>query len=400
MNSLLNDNKLKLGVFAANVSHGGTATTAEGTLEMTWPNTLAIALAADRAGFEALVPVARWKGFGGPTNFNGSAFETYTWAAGLAAATQQISLFSTSHVLTTHPIVAAKQSVTIDHISNGRFALNVVCGWFQDEFDMFGLSLRDHDGLYDYATEWLEIVRRLWTDEQEWSFDGKFFHIRGGFSQPKPIQPSVPVMNAGASPVGARFAARHADMVFTGVSADDEEAGQARVAEIRRLAREEFARDLQVWTSCAIVCRPTEREAWDFARYYIVERGDWEAVGTISRNRNPSRPPQAGEALRSPGWGSYLVVGTPEQVTEHMLRLSALGLDGAVLSWVNFQDELDYWAKEVLPLLEQAGLRKPCAPSNGGDFKGEASPFDPRRDHVATRASAASNAPSVGRLKN
>jgi alkanesulfonate monooxygenase SsuD/methylene tetrahydromethanopterin reductase-like flavin-dependent oxidoreductase (luciferase family) len=362
VNSLFNANKLKLGVFAANVSHGGTATTAEGTLEMTWPNTLAVARAADRAGFEALVPVARWKGFGGPTNFNGSAFETYTWAAGLAAATRQISLFSTSHVLTTHPIVAAKQSVTIDHISDGRFALNVVCGWFQDEFDMFGLSLRDHDGLYEYAAEWLAVVRRLWSEQQDWNFNGKFFHISGGFSEPKPIQPSVPVMNAGASAVGARFAAGNADMVFTGLSAHDEESGQERVANLRRLAREEFGRELQVWTSCAIVCRPTEREAQDFARYYIVERGDWEAVATISRNRYPARPPVAGEPLRSPGWGSYLVVGTPEQVTDRMLRLSKLGLDGVVLSWVNYQDELAVWASDVLPLLEQAGLRKPGLP--------------------------------------
>jgi len=365
MNPLFNTNTFKLGIFAGNVSHGATATTAEGTLEMTWPNTLEMALAADRAGLEALVPVARWKGFGGPTNFNGSAFETYTWAAGLAAATSHIGLFSTSHVLTTHPIVAAKQSATIDHISNGRFALNVVCGWFQDEFDMFGLSLRDHDALYDYATEWLDIVRRLWTEEQEWDFDGRYFHIQGGFSKPKPIQQPVPVMNAGASPVGARFASQYADMAFTGIAAHEEEAGQARIAELRRLANQTFARDLQVWTSCGIVCRPTEREAQQFARYYIVEKGDWEAVAGMSRHRAryAADAPRPGEPLRSPGWGSYLIVGTPEQVTERLLRLSSMGLDGAVLSWVNYREELAYWVAEVQPLLEQAGLRQPFAPS-------------------------------------
>jgi alkanesulfonate monooxygenase SsuD/methylene tetrahydromethanopterin reductase-like flavin-dependent oxidoreductase (luciferase family) len=60
---------------------------------------------ADRAGIEALVPVARWKGFGGKTNFHGTCCETYTWAAGLAAATRQVAVFSTSHVPTVHPIV-------------------------------------------------------------------------------------------------------------------------------------------------------------------------------------------------------------------------------------------------------------------------------------------------------
>src|SRR5215475_3932866 len=127
-NALFNDNRLKLGVFGLNVSNGCAATTAEGHLELTWQNNLDIAVMADRAGIEALVPVARWKGFGGKTNFNGTCFETYTWAAGLAAATRQVAVFSTSHVPTVHPIVAAKQATTIDHISNGRFALNVVCG--------------------------------------------------------------------------------------------------------------------------------------------------------------------------------------------------------------------------------------------------------------------------------
>ncbi len=84
------------------------------------------------------MPVARWKGFGGKTNFNGSNFETYTWAAGLAQATENTAVFTTSHVPTVHPIMAAKQATTVDHISNGRFALNIVCGWFAPELEMFG----------------------------------------------------------------------------------------------------------------------------------------------------------------------------------------------------------------------------------------------------------------------
>ena len=76
--TLCNDNRLKLGVFGLNVSNGCAATTAEGHLQLTWQNNLDIAVMADRAGIEALVPVARWKGFGGKTNFNGTCFETYT----------------------------------------------------------------------------------------------------------------------------------------------------------------------------------------------------------------------------------------------------------------------------------------------------------------------------------
>lgn len=55
-------------MFGANVSSGCAATTAPGHLGMTWPNSRDVVTTVDRAGFEALVPVARWKGFGGETN--------------------------------------------------------------------------------------------------------------------------------------------------------------------------------------------------------------------------------------------------------------------------------------------------------------------------------------------
>src|SRR5262245_52075095 len=109
--------KLKLGLFSFNVSGGMMATTAPTSYEVSWAHTKAIALQAERMGFEALVPVGRWRGFEGKTNFAGESFETYTWAAGLAEATERIMVFATSHVPTVHPIFAAKQGVTIDHIS-------------------------------------------------------------------------------------------------------------------------------------------------------------------------------------------------------------------------------------------------------------------------------------------
>jgi dimethylsulfone monooxygenase len=76
LNPLYSDNRLKLGVFGANVSNGCAATTAPGHLEMTWANSSDIVTTADHAGFEALVPVARCKGFGGATNFNGDPLLT------------------------------------------------------------------------------------------------------------------------------------------------------------------------------------------------------------------------------------------------------------------------------------------------------------------------------------
>ncbi|MFS3136159.1 hypothetical protein ACLRDC_12365 [Gluconacetobacter sacchari] len=91
-NALFNDNKLKLGLFGLNCDSGCAMTLVEERHKLTWALTKEIAQVADRAGIEALVPVARWAGLGGPTNFNGRNFETYTWAAGLAAVTDHITL--------------------------------------------------------------------------------------------------------------------------------------------------------------------------------------------------------------------------------------------------------------------------------------------------------------------
>ena len=113
-----------------------------------------------------------------------------------------------------------------------------------------------------------------------------------------------------------------------------------------------------------MVCRATAKEALDYARYYILDKGDWDAVANLARGRRRAGPPGPGERLRSPGWGGYLLIGTPEQIVEQLVHLTAMGLDGVVLSWVNYAAELAYWISDVLPVMEQAGLRRPYAPAH------------------------------------
>ncbi|HLG73387.1 MAG TPA: LLM class flavin-dependent oxidoreductase [Chloroflexota bacterium] len=363
-NPLYGSNKLKFGVFGSNLGGGCAATTAPGTLEVGWPATLRIAQIADQAGVEALVPVARWKGFGGLTDFNGQSFETYTWAAGLGSQTKNIAVFATSHVPTVHPIVAAKQATTIDHITNGRFALNVVCGWFEPEFAMFGRSLMDHETRYEYAAEWLEVIVKLWTCEDEFDFHGRFFDVERGFHQPKPIhKPYPPIMNAGRSGAGNRFAAKYSDMIFTSLWEHDHAGSAERVAELRRLAAE-HGRQVQVWTTGFGICRPTEQEARDYHRYVVDEMGDWEAVSNvikIQRLDDPNAPEEEKRAMKGrliAGFGGHPLIGTAEQITEKLVGLSEAGIDGIVMSWVNYEEELQQWIDEVFPLLRQAGLRQ------------------------------------------
>ena len=110
-----------------------------------------------------MLPLGRWIGYGGATNHNGSNFETLTWATGILASTRRINVFGTVHVTAFNPVVAAKQMVTADHVGRGRFGLNIVCGWYQKEFDMLGVDLGSHDRRYDLGQEWVDIVTRAWS---------------------------------------------------------------------------------------------------------------------------------------------------------------------------------------------------------------------------------------------
>src|SRR2546425_333468 len=117
--TMFGGNRLKLAVFGSNCSSGRAATTVSERWQNTFEENIRLAQMADAAGLEALVPIGRWKGYGGATNFEGSTFETITWACGLLAATQRLTVFGTVHVPLFPPVLAAKQIVTADHIRRG-----------------------------------------------------------------------------------------------------------------------------------------------------------------------------------------------------------------------------------------------------------------------------------------
>lgn len=363
-NPLFNDRKLKLGTFCTNLSGGCTMSEADGMLDCDWPSTTRLAQLADDMEFEALVPVGRWKGLGGATDFNGRGFECYTWAAGISALTKYPAVFATSHVPTVHPIMAAKQGMTIDHISRGRFTLNVVTGWFAPELEMFGAPFLDHDKRYEMAAEWITIIKKLWTEEREFDFDGSFYKIKKGIMRPKAIQAPHPViMCAGASPAGREFTAKFADVGFTALEAHDLDSMRARVDAHRKYAWDEHRRDIKVWTNAYIFQGETEKEARDYYNYCVLEKGDWDAVNnlvSIMGITSQSFAPAALEKLKEhfmAGWNGYPLIGTKEQIVDGLITLKKAGFDGTLLSWPRYIEGMEEFQRKTYPLVKQAGLR-------------------------------------------
>ena len=349
--------RLKLGVFSFNCSGGLNISALPRKYHVSWEHTSAIARLADTAGLEFLLPVAKWRGFGGITDFYGESYETLTWAAGIAAQTSEITVAATVHVPVVHPTFLAKAGTTVDHISGGRFALNMVMGWYPLEIAQFGITPGEHDDRYRYGDQWATALRRLWTEDEPFDFETDRITIHSALSKPKPLRRPL-LMNAGTSAAGLDFTAKHCD--FSLASRNEIDGSAEYVARIKDVARSRYARDLGVLNVAHVICADTEREA---RRRHdaILEAGDTVAVQNFTRDiATGSQSYEETLAKYShyfiTSGGGIPLVGTPEQVADGMVRLSAAGFDGLALGFFDYLDDLGAFVETVLPLLRQAGV--------------------------------------------
>ncbi|WP_311269503.1 LLM class flavin-dependent oxidoreductase [Sphingobium sp. WCS2017Hpa-17] len=351
---------MMLGVFATNGTGSGGIHTVPSSYEVSWDHSLAIARLADEIGFELFMPVSRWRGFGGESNFAGDTYETLTYMAAIAAVTTRLMTIATIHLPMVHPVFAAKAVATIDHVSRGRSGINMVMGWYRQEMGMFGLAPHQIDERYSYATEWLEIVRALWRSYEPFDHDGAFFKLENLVSGPKPVQAAPPIVSAATSADGIAFAARHADLTFA--RSDDRDRLREHSRKMRELAADAGNKDVGVASLSLVVCRETEAEA---KRYHQHLRDHADLVATrnlaLSSGMNIDALPQDKQQtiLRDMALsaGADALVGTPEQIAERIAGFHDAGIDALFLGFHDYLAELPFFAERVLPLLEERGLR-------------------------------------------
>ena len=363
---LVGGNTFKLGVFGANCSGGLSLLKERWTGE--WDDNVAMAKLADDAGIECLVPLQRWKGYGGASNVNSHCLESIAWACGLLGQTRHVSIFATVHATLLHPVFAAKQMATADQVGHGRFGINLVPGSNAAEFRMFGQEIDEHLDRYAMAQEWWDVIRRIWSEDGEFDFDGRHFKLRGVIGRPGPYGDRIPpMMNAGASPVGRAFAIRNSDFHYDWCQTPEDSRERIRDSKVRAAPR-----PLQVWSPISVVCRPTQAEVDDFLSD-CIDNADWGAIDRRNASRlaprgSKSQTPESVEVIRQREQARaviardhYSIFGTPDHVADELARLSEVGFDGVAIIFVNYLQELPYFIQEVIPRLERRGLRRPVA---------------------------------------
>jgi alkanesulfonate monooxygenase SsuD/methylene tetrahydromethanopterin reductase-like flavin-dependent oxidoreductase (luciferase family) len=358
-----NGNRFKLGLFGANCSNGRAMTTAPERWTADWDSCEKLAELADDVGIDFMLPIARWLGYRGVTNHQGSTLETVTWACGLLARTKRITVFATVHAPLINPVLAAKEFVTADLIGRGRFAINVVIGWNDDEFRMFGVEKQEaHEDRYVYGQEWIDAVKRMCGSEEEFDFHGKYLNLQGLRLHPKPYGGTFPlIMNAGKSTAGRAYAIRNTDALFTASRYPNIDAARQEVNEIIAQSRG-LNRDVGVYTVGEVVCRPSRREAQDYFHYWTEDAVDWAAIDYMLALKGVTRQTHADnfDKMRKAlahGQSGFTMIGDADDVASELAKISEAGFSGIGFSFLNYLRELPYFAQEVLPRLEKMGLR-------------------------------------------
>ena len=352
-------NKFKVGVFSPNSDGGLTLTRVPERWPAKWSEIVEVARMADRAGMEFVLPIARWKGFGGEMNSREWSFETFTFAAALATATDNIAVFSTVHVPMVHPVFAAKALTTIDHASNGRAGLNIVCGWNPEEFAIFGLPLIEER--YEQGLEWFEIMNRIYTEDQPFDFSGRFYTLKSVSGKPRPVQQPRPItLNAAFSPPGRDFAARAADYLLTSFTTIEK--GREHIEDMAKRAAA-TGRALGVYGTCHVVCRPTQDEAEAYYEHYAVTMADQASLDFYTAQKEKFSGSHAPEAYREhrkrlPPAPALIRWSAPRPTSpREMVRIAKWPGSPARPFHSSIWGRLPYFIAIVLPLLREPGAQ-------------------------------------------
>lgn len=348
---------MKLGIFMPSCRNLMSLTTYKPDPDdWTFASNRRIALAAEAAGFDFIFPVSRWMGFGGECDFMGDSLETMTWAAGLLEATSTLEIYSTVHVPVFNPVVVAKMGATLDHMSGGRWGINIVSGWNKPEFEMMGVEMLPHEDRYQRTADFIQCLKGLWTEPPgSFDFDSRYYSIRGGTVRPQPQRkPHPPIVNAGSSESARDVVSSHCDWCFICPMDWEATAEIAPDVKARAVAK---GRDLKVVASVMPIWNedPTwaEREkAKLIAGMDRVAIDNWFSVlGIESGSFNH----HTYEHFAFTG-GGLPIMGTADDIVEGFARLAEIGVDGILMTFLRYEEDTVRVGKELVPRMREAGL--------------------------------------------
>src|ERR1051325_994706 len=277
--------------------------------------------------------------------------ECWTTAAALASVTEKLEFMNAIRPGFRLPAITAKMSANIDHISNGRFSLNIVSAWWEQEMREYGGQWVAHDERYERTREFIEVMQGMWT-QLEFSFDGRYYKVEKAHLEPKPVTKPWPTLYAGGESEGAKqMISSHCDGYL--MHGDPVENVRPKVEEMRSRRRELGLGPMKYGIAAYVICRGSEAEVQreveritdvkDTAGYFGFK--DFTTQSQLERELSLRDYSVSNRGLRTG------LTGTPEHIAEKIVEFRKAGVEIFLMQMSPMLEEMERFAQEVIPLV-------------------------------------------------
>jgi dimethylsulfone monooxygenase len=316
-------------------------------MEATWAYTSRLARRSEALGFDlslvAELNLNDIKGIDAPS------LDAWSTAAALAAVTETLELMVAVRPTFHSPALLAKQAANIDHISNGRLALNVVSSWWEQEARMYGVDFEQHDDRYGRTSEWLDVVNGVWSNPT-FSHTGKYYKTEATVLEPKPVRsPRPPIYAGGESEAAKNLIAEKCDAYVMHGDSPDHVA--AKIADMRQRRERLGLGPMQFGVAGYAFTRDTEAEVKrELARITDVKQNakgfanyeQWLRGTQLEKKMSIEEYSVSNRGLRSG------LTGTPAQVQDRIGEFKRAGVDLLLLQFSPQLEEMERFSETVI----------------------------------------------------
>ncbi|AUC06296.1 dimethyl sulfone monooxygenase SfnG [Acinetobacter lwoffii] len=351
-----NDKNIVFAYWVPNVSGGLVVSNIEQRTDWSYDYNVRLAQTAEQAGFDyALTQIRFTAGYNAENQH-----ESVSFSHGILAKTERLKVIAAILPGPWKPALAAKQLATIDHLSNGRIAINVVSGWFRGEFDAIGEEWPEHDERYARSEEFIRSLKGVWS-QNNFNFEGKYYQFKDYTLSPKPLQkPHIEIFQGGSSRAARDMASRVSDWYFTNGNTPEELKKQ--IDDIREKAKANH-HSVKIGVNAFVIARDSEEEAQAVLQE-IISKANVQAVKSFGEaTREAGAASQEGEGSWAKSTFKDLVqyndgfrtnlIGTPQQIAERIIELKKVGVDLILSGFLHFIEEVEYFGQKVLPLVRE-----------------------------------------------
>lgn len=299
---------------------------------------------------------------------NSASPDSFALGAYAAGVSDQLGLLIAQRPGFTSPTLAARQLATLDQLSGGRVAVNIITGGDGGDLQKDGDYLA-HDERYERTDEYLQVAKQVWTSDGPFDHQGNHYRVERNYTAVRPIQkPHIPIYFSGASDAAIKVAAKHADVYMMWGEPLDQV--RERIAAVRsEAARVGRADHIRFSLSLRPVVANTEEEAWaradrilgstkanypdsDFQkrRGANINVGSDRLVDIANKSRvHDKRLWTEIAGVTAAAGNSTGLVGNPDQVAEAVLEYYKLGVTTFLFRGFDPLHDIVYYGQHLIP---------------------------------------------------